>query len=72
MIFYFARKEMTLKHQHKQHVLCLRLLLSEDPEDKVSLFVGIKGGRDDQVLPGGQAEARAHLSQVDEGLRACA
>lgn len=54
---------MTLKtHRHKGHVLCLRLLLSEDPEDKVSLFVGLKGGGDDQVLSGGQAEARAHLS----------
>lgn len=55
----------------KGHVLCLELFLREDPEDKVSLFVGLKGGGDDQVLSGGQAETCAHLSQVDESLRAC-
>lgn len=61
---------MSPKHTHTGHVLCLRLLLGEDPEDKVSLFVGLEGGGDDQVLPGGQAQARAHLPQVDEGLGA--
>lgn len=44
--------------------------LREDSEDKVSLLLGFEGGRDDDVLPGGQLEARAHLSQVDEELRA--
>lgn len=53
------------------HLLCLGLFLREDPEDKVGLFVGLKGGGDDQVLSGGQAETCAHLSQVDESLRAC-
>lgn len=58
--------------RERGHVLRLRLLLSEDPEDKVRLFVGLEGGGDHQVLPGGQAEARAHLAQVDEGLGASA
>lgn len=55
-----------------RHVLCFRLLLSEDPEDEVGFSVGLEGGGDDEVLPGGQANAGAHLSQVDEGLRASA
>lgn len=68
---HFEPKEAALKPHREGHVLCLGLFLREDPEDKVSLFVGLKGGGDDQVLSGGQAETCAHLSQVDESLRAC-
>lgn len=60
---------MTLKRDKKWHLLCLWLFLSEDPEDKISLFVGLKGWGDDQVLSGGQTETCAHLSQVDKSLR---
>jgi len=45
-------------------------LLGEHAEHKVSLRLGLKGGRHDDVLAGRQAEARAHLPQVDEELRA--
>lgn len=64
---------MILKvHAKDRHILCFWLLLSEDPEDKVSLLLGLKGGGDDEVLSGGKTNPRAHLSQVNEGLRASA
>lgn len=50
--------------------LGLRLLLSEHSQDKVRLLGGFEGRRDDQVLARREAEPGAHLSQVDEGLRA--
>lgn len=64
---------MILKwHATDRHVLCFWLLLGEDPEDKVSLLLGLKGGGDDEVLSGGKTNPRAHLSQVNESLRASA
>lgn len=46
------------------------LLLGEHPDAEVSVFVGLEGGRDQEVLARGQREAAAHLAQVDEGLGA--
>ena len=43
-------------------------LLREHPEDELALHVGVKGGGDDHVLPGGQAEPLGDLPQVDVGL----
>lgn len=45
------------------------MLLREHPDAEVSIFVGLKGGWDDDVLARGQREALAHLAQVDEGFR---
>lgn len=46
------------------------LLLRENSDAEVSVFVGLEGGRDDEVLARWQREAAAHLAQVDEGLGA--
>lgn len=46
----------------------LCLFLREDANTKVSVLVGLEGGRDDEILAGGQTETRANLAQVDEGL----
>lgn len=46
----------------------LRLLLGEHPDAEVSVQVRLEGGRDDQVLARRQLEARADLTQVDEGF----
>lgn len=52
--------------------LGLGLFLGEHPQDEVGLLGGFEGRRDDQVLARREAEPGAHLSQVDEGLRASA
>jgi len=52
------------------NLLELGLLLGEDADAEVSVLVRLEGGRDDQVLARRQAEAAAHLSQVDEGFGA--
>ena len=44
------------------------LLLGEDADEEVSVFVGLVGGGHQQVLAGRQGEAGDHLPQVDEGL----
>lgn len=43
-------------------------LFREDPEDELSLLVGLVGGGHDDVLAGRQAEALGHLPHVDVGL----
>lgn len=53
-----------------EDLLKVDMLLREDPDGEVAVLVGLEGGREDEVLPGREAEAVAHLSQVDEGLRA--
>lgn len=45
------------------------MLLCEDPQQEVSISVRLKGGGDDDVLPGGQPELAAHLPGVDEDFR---
>lgn len=52
-------------------LLELGLLLREHPDTEVSVLVGFESGGQDQVLPGGEAEAAAHLPEVDEGLGPC-
>lgn len=47
----------------------LGLLLGEHTDAEVSVEVRLEGGRDHQVLPWRQLEARAHLTEVDECLR---
>lgn len=47
-------------------------LLGEHPEDEVALFVWLKGGGDDYVLPFRQLQTWADLPQVDEGFWASA
>lgn len=54
------------------HSLGVGGLLGENPEDKVALSVRLVGGRNDDVFPGGESQARADLPQVDEELRASA
>lgn len=62
-------------HFHKQTsrtstrvLLGLCLLLGEHSDAEVSVEVRFKGGRDDQVFSRRQFEARADLTQIDEGL----
>lgn len=43
-------------------------LLREHPEDEVAVFVWLKGGGDDYVLPFRQLQTWADLPQVDEGF----
>lgn len=52
------------------NVLELGLFLREDSDAEVSVLLRLEGGREDQILPRGQTEAAADLSQVDEGFRA--
>lgn len=54
------------------HSLRVGRHLREDPEDKVSLFVWLEGGRDDDVFSLRQPKPRADLPKIDEGLRASA
>lgn len=77
--------EITSFSQHAQHTienatnslptlpwnsLGCALLLGENPEKEVRLFVRFEGGWDDDVLSGAQAETLRHLPQVDVGLAA--
>lgn len=55
----------------ESNILEFSLFLREHPHVKVSVLVGLKGGGDDEVLSRGETEVGAHLSEVDEGLRAC-
>lgn len=71
-VFYFEKTQLNLCSLPGLDSLSLRLFLCEHPQDKVGLLRGLKGRGDDQVLAGREAEPSAHLSQVDEGLRACA
>ncbi|KAF3837221.1 hypothetical protein F7725_004685 [Dissostichus mawsoni] len=48
--------------------VCQKMLLRENSEAKVGLFVRLEGGGDDDVLPGRQTQPRADLPQVDEEL----
>lgn len=43
------------------------LLLREDPDQEVSLVVGLKGGGHQQVVSRIQGEALRHLPRVDVG-----
>lgn len=52
------------------HLLRVCRFFRENSEDEVGLFVGLKGGGDDDVLPRRQPQPRADLPQVDEELRA--
>ena len=40
--------------------------VEDEPHQELGLLVGLEGGRDDGVLPGGQADAQAHLSCAGE------
>ncbi len=67
---------LQLPHQHTSStslkvLLGLWLLLREHSDAEVSIQVRLEGGRDDQVFSGWQSEARADLTQVDEGLWPC-
>lgn len=53
----------------ERNILEIRLFLREHPHIKVSVLVGFKGGRDDEVFSRGKTEVVTHFSQVDEGLR---
>lgn len=57
---------------HWSLLLSFCLLLSEDSQDKVGLFAGLKGGGNDDVLSGRKTQPGADFSQVNESLRACA
>ena len=48
----------------------LGLCLREDAQAEVPVLIRFVGGGDDDVLSWRQAEATAHLTSVDEGLRA--
>ena len=52
-------------------LLGLSLLLREHTDAEVSVEMRFEGGRDDQVLSRRQLEARADLTQVDEGFGSC-
>ncbi len=54
----------------EQNILEISLFLREHPHVKVCVLVGLKRGGDDEVFSRGKTEVVAHLSQVDEGLRA--
>lgn len=53
-----------------EHSQSFSLLLREDPDEEVSLMVGLEGGGDQQVFPRRQREALWHLPHVDVGLAA--
>lgn len=59
-------------HTFLRHSLWVRRLLWENSEDKVALFVWLKGRGDNDVLPNRQLQPRADLPQVDELLWASA
>lgn len=45
-----------------ERLLKVSMLLGEDPHGKVAVLVGLKCGRDDEVLPGRQTETVADLT----------
>lgn len=53
-----------------KYLLCFRLLLREDTQAEIAVFVRLEGGRHHEVFAYRQPEACADLTQVDEGLRA--
>lgn len=52
-------------------ILDICLFLREHPHIEVPVFVGLKGGGNNEILSRGKTEAVAQLPQVDEGLGAC-
>ena len=51
-----------------EHSLRVCRLFRENSEHEVSLFMGLEGGGDDDVLPCWQPQPRTDLPQVDEEL----
>ena len=45
------------------------MLLRKDPKQEVSIFMGLKGGGDNDVFPWRQPKVTADLSRVHEDLR---